>query len=136
MTEVEGELTDATFPPAAYERMARVLRVGLFVSLALLIGALAVYLVMHPSATSAAAIASNPILQFLNLTGLATGLATGNPSAYLTLGLLVLVATPIVRVLFGFYYFRRGGERALTGITFAVIVVLLIGLLVIGPFVR
>jgi len=130
------EPADLTFPPAAYERMAVVLRVGLFVSLALLLGALVTYLLLHPSTSSTEAIGSNPILQFLSLSGLATGLASGAPGAYLTLGLLVLVATPIVRVASGFYYFRRGGERSLATITFVVIVLLLLGLFVIGPFVR
>lgn len=116
--------------------MAQVLRAGLYTSLLLLIGALVAYLLIHPSVMSAQAIASNPILQFLSLSGLATGLAAGDPAAYLTLGLLVLVATPILRVASGFYYFRRGGERTLTAITFTVIVLLLLGLLVIGPLVR
>jgi uncharacterized membrane protein len=136
MTEPQWDAEDRTLPPSAYLRMAIVLRVGLFASLALLIGALAAYLLIHPAAMSGAAISSNPILQFLNLPGLAGGLGAGNPAAYLTLGLLVLVATPIVRVASGFYYFRRGGERTMAGVTLAVILMLLFGLLVLGPLVR
>jgi uncharacterized membrane protein len=136
VTASPPEHVDPTFTASAYERMAVVLRAGLFASLALLVGALIAYLLIHPSATSAEAIASNPILQFLNVPGLAGGLAAGAPEAYLTLGLLVLVATPIVRVASGLYYFRRGGERALAAITFVVAVLLLVGLLVIGPLIR
>jgi uncharacterized membrane protein len=127
---------DPTLPPSAYERMAWLLRAGLLTSLTLLVGALVAYLVLHPAETSAHAIATNPILVFLSAGGLWSGLAAGNSAAYLTLGLLVLVATPILRVASGFYYFRRGGERGLAAITFAVLVMLLLGLLVIGPLVR
>ncbi len=116
--------------------MARLLRVGLAISLAWLIGSLLMFLLRNPSETSAQAIGSNPILSFLSAGGLVGGLAAGNPSAYLTLGLLALVATPIVRVASGLYYFRRGGERGLATITFVVLVLLLAGLLVLGPLVR
>jgi uncharacterized membrane protein len=127
---------DLTFPPTVYERMARVLRGGLYASLLLLLAALAVYLIEHPSLTSSQAIGSNPILQFLSAGGLAGGLASGSPAAYLTLGLIVLVATPILRVASGLYYFRRGGERTMSALTVTVLVLLLLGLLVIGPLVR
>jgi uncharacterized membrane protein len=127
---------DRTFPRPAYERMARVLRAGLYASLAILIGGTLAYLLLHPGATSAEAIGSNPIVRFLNVSGLLDGLAFGAPAAFLTLGLLVLVATPLVRVVAGFYYFRRGGERTMALITLVVIVLLLLGLLVIGPLVR
>jgi uncharacterized membrane protein len=134
LPEVETE--DRTLPPSAYERMALLLRGGLFVSLALLVGGVVAYRWMNPSTTSAQAISSNPILRFLTLPGLAGGLAAGDPSAFLTLGLIVLVATPILRVAGGFYYFRRGGERGLEAITFIVLVLLVVGVLVIGPLVR
>jgi uncharacterized membrane protein len=81
-------------------------------------------------------LSTNPILGYLSFPGLGSGLASGAVEAFLTLGLVVLVATPIVRVLSGFYYFRRGGERAMTMITLVVLVMLLVGLLVIGPLVR
>jgi uncharacterized membrane protein len=127
---------DPTLPPSAYARMAGVLRVGLGISLGLLVVSLVAYLGTHSSESAAHAIATNPILSFLSAGGLAQGLATGNVAAYLTLGLLALVATPIVRVASGFYYFRRGGERGLATITFVVLILLLFGLLVLGPLVR
>ena len=123
-------------PDEAYVRMSFVLRAGLLASLAILVIGMIVYLVTQPGATSGSAISSNPILQYLNVTGLAQGLASGSPEAYLTLGLLVLVATPIVRVGSGFYYFQRGHESTLAAVTFTVLVLLLVGLLVIGPFLR
>jgi uncharacterized membrane protein len=128
--------TRTELPVAAYERMTLVLRVGLYVSVAVLLASLAAYLLLHPGATSGEAIASNPILGYLGLTGLARGLVAGTPASYLTLGLLVLVATPVVRVISGCYYFERNGERTMALVTFAVLVLLLVGLLVIGPWVH
>ncbi|MGA8604047.1 MAG: DUF1634 domain-containing protein [Thermoplasmata archaeon] len=123
-------------PPDAYVRMALVLRVGLGLSLALLAGGLVAYVVAHPDASSSSILAQTPILSYLSFAGLGSGLASGSIEAYLTLGLVVLVATPILRVFSGFYYFRRAGERTMTAITFAVFVLLLVGVLAIGPYVR
>jgi len=125
-----------TLPDSAYSRMTLVLRGGLFLALGIMVAALVWYLLVFPSATLADAIATNPILNYLGATGLAHGLADGAPAAYLTLGLLALVATPILRVASGFYYFRLGHERAMEGITFAVLVMLFFGLLVLGPLIR
>jgi len=127
---------DPRLPDSAYGRMALVLRAGLVLALAIMIGALVWYLVAFPSATLADAIATNPILGYLDAAGLVHGLLVGAPAAYLTLGLLVLVATPILRVASGFYYFRQGGERAMVAITFSVLVMLFFGLLVLGPLIR
>lgn len=123
-------------PPAAYARMTFVLRVGLGLSLAILGGGLIAYLLSHPGGSSSSVLSGNPILGFLSLQGLASGLGAGNVGAFLTLGLVVLVATPIVRVLSGLYYFRQAGERTMTGITLGVFLLLLVGLLIIGPYVR
>ncbi|MGP8077628.1 MAG: DUF1634 domain-containing protein [Thermoplasmata archaeon] len=122
-------------PDEAYERMALVLRVGLVASLAIFLGAIGTYLALHPRAGWSSSEA-NPSGGFLNLPGLASGLAGGSPVAFLTLAVLLLVATPLVRVLSGLYYFQRGGERALAGIALTVFVLLLFGLLVLGPWVR
>jgi len=123
-------------PPEAYVRMTLVLRVGLGVALAILGGGLVVYVVANPGASSSSVLSGNPILAYLSFPGLGSGLVSGSVGAYLTLGLIVLVATPIVRVLSGFYYFRRGGERAMTAITLSVFVMLMVGILLIGPYIR
>jgi uncharacterized membrane protein len=131
-----GTVPERSLPAEAYRRMTMVLRTGLVASLLVLGGGLVVYLAERSSRSASAVISSNPILQYLTLPGLASGLLAGSVEAYLTLGLLILVATPIVRVVSGFYYFRRGGERAMSAITFGVIVLILVGLLVLGPLVR
>jgi uncharacterized membrane protein len=126
---------DDRLPAEAYREMTVVLRAGLVLALALLTGALIAYLIVHPSATSQTVIATNPILTYLSFDGLVHGLATGRREAYLTLGLLVLLATPIARVVTGAYYFHRDGEREMTAITVTVFVLLLVGLFVIGPYI-
>jgi len=131
-----GPGVDVRLPLAAYSRMTLVLRAGLVSSLSILAVTLGFYLVREPSLTSEGVIGSNPALQYLGLNGLVSGLAAGSVPAYLTLGLLVLVATPLVRVLSGFYYFQRGGERVMAGVTITVFALLLVGLLVVGPLVR
>ena len=123
-------------PPAARLRMVLILRIGLLASLAILAASVVAYLVQHPGTDFRSVVGSNPILEYLGLPGLAHGLLTGSVEAYLTLGLLVLVATPILRVASGLYYFSRDRERALTEVTLTVLVLLIVGLLVIGPFVR
>jgi len=123
-------------PPEAYARMTLVLRLGLIVALAILGGGVVVYVLVNPGMTSSAVLSNNPILNYLSVAGLGSGLATGSVSAVLTLGLIVLVATPILRVVSGLYFFAKVGERAMAAITFTVLLLLLLGILVIGPFVR
>jgi len=123
-------------PDEAYRRMTLVLRVGLGLAIAILGGGIVAYLLANPGESSSTVLSNNPILSYLSLPGLGSGLADGSIGAVLTLGLIVLVATPIVRVVSGLYYFRKVGERAMAAISFTVLVLLLIGLLVIGPHVR
>ncbi len=123
-------------PPEAYVRMTLVLRIGLGVALALLTGGIIAYVATNPGATSSTVLSTNPILAYLSFPGLASGLASGSIGAFLTLGLVVLIATPVLRVVSGMYYFRKGGEREMTAISFTVLVLLLLGLLVIGPYIR
>jgi uncharacterized membrane protein len=121
--------------PEAYTRMTLVLRAGLAVAVGILLGALVAYLVTHPNATSQAILASNPIVGYLNPEGLYQGLVNGHRQAYLTLGLLVLLATPILRVVTGAYYFYKDGERAMAAIASTVFVLLIFGLVLIGPYI-
>ncbi len=123
-------------PDVEYRRMSFILRTGLAIALILMVVGVLVYLFFHPHLDLAQALAHNPILRYLGFTGLVAGLAAGNPAAVLTVGLLALVATPILRVVTGFYYFRHGGERTLELVTLTVLLLLLFGLFVLGPVLR
>ena len=133
---LKGPFPHPHIPDDAYRRMTLVLRVGLVTALGILIIALSAYLVVHPGQMSGPVIASNPIVQYLNLGALGQGLASGAPEAYLALGIFALFATPILRVATGVYYFRRGHERTIAAVTFAVLILLVLGVLVIGPWLR
>jgi uncharacterized membrane protein len=135
-SEPVGRPSVRPLPPEAYTRMTFVLRLGLGISLATLAGGLVVYLLQNPGASSTSVLSGNPTVNYLSFSDLASGLASGSVGAVLTLGLVLLVATPIVRVASGFYFFGKAGERAMTVITFAVLALLLLGVLFIGPLVR
>ena len=123
-------------PDEAYVRMTLVLRVGLGLSLAILAGGLVAYWSPTRGPRRRPCCPETRSSSTSSFPGLFSGLASGSVEAFLTLGLVVLVATPIVRGLSGFYYFRRGGEREMTAITLGVFALLLVGLLVLGPLVR
>ncbi len=141
-------MTDASAPPgpfaegggpeplAVYTRMAWVLRVGLVLALALLGGALVALVVRSPHQDAGAWVRSDPFAPYFELANLGPGLAAGAPGAFLTLGVLVLIATPVVRVVTGIYYFLGRRERALAAIATVVLVLLIVGLVVFGPWVR
>ncbi len=123
-------------PPAAYAGMAAVLRAGLYVALALLVGATVALVAREPTSAAANWISNNPLPRYLGLRSLADGLAAGRAEAYLTLGVFALIATPVVRVIAGAITFVRHGERRMGAITVTVLALLLVGLLVVGPLVR
>lgn len=133
---VPGEGRTQDLPDSAYAIMTRALRGGLILSLVILTGALVAYLIANPSESFSQVLATNPILQYLGLVSLATALGQGVPEAYLTLGILVLLATPILRVVVGFYYFHRNGEKVIARIALTVTILLLFGLLVVGPLIH
>ncbi len=116
--------------------MAAVLRVGLYVALALLVGAIVALVAREPASAAASWISSNPLPNYLGLRALAKGLAAGRAEAYLTLGVFALIATPVVRVAAGAITFVRHGERRMGAITITVLALLFVGLLVVGPLVR
>lgn len=127
---------ERSLPPEAYRRMTLVLRAGLLTALVLLVAGVIAYRFVDPSVGSGEVVRSNPIAGYLDPLGLAHGLAAGSVEAYLTLGLLALIATPILRVFSGFYYFRRGREQTMAAVTLTVFLLLLAGLFVVGPFLR
>jgi len=123
-------------PNSVYREMALTLRVGLVAALALLGGATVALVARRPSSSSASWISPNPLIRYLDPRVLASGLVSGAPEAYLTIGVYALVATPVVRVATGLYSFYRHGERRMGALTTVVLALLVLGLLVIGPMIR
>jgi len=127
----ESEVRDLS--PQAYVTMTRVLRLGLLLALSVLGIVVSIYVAVHPTESFSSVLSANPITDYLTPGGLAAGLDGLHLEAFLTVGILLLIATPIVRVFAGFYYFRRQGHAALSRVTFVVFVLLLLGLLALGP---
>jgi uncharacterized membrane protein len=119
--------------PQAYRRMALVLRSGVALAAVLLGGGLVDLVLRHPQGTLFGFLNANPIEGYLTASGLVQGIAAGHSQAVLTLGILVLVATPFARVATGWYYFQRAGDRPMARIGLVVLALLLFGLLVLGP---
>lgn len=124
---------DPTLPPRAYERMALLLRFGVLASGLMLGGGLIVYLLQHPSETFTGILSVNPIQNYLNGGTLFSALASGRPEAWMTLGILVLIAATVGRVALAARYFFAGRERALGAVTLTVAILLLVALFVVGP---
>jgi len=58
---------------------------------------------------------------------LVAGLIALEPAAFLWLGLLAVIATPVSRVIVAGVSFARRGDRTLAAISFGIIVVIIIG---------
>ena len=69
----------------------------------------------------------------LDLTTLLSGLAAGNPIFLIQAGLIVLLATPVARVLASVLLFAAEKDKLYVAVTLFVLIVLLFGLFVIGP---
>jgi uncharacterized membrane protein len=123
-------------PSETHVAMGRVLQIGLFISMVLLMVSLGAFLLHHPTEPPSHLITSNPLAKYLSPQGLLAGLIGLHPEAYMTLAVIVLAVTPAVRVFTGFYYFVRMGDRPLAEITLTVFLLLLLGFLVIGPILR
>lgn len=66
----------------------------------------------------------------LDVAGLLPGLIALEPTAWLWLGLVVVVATPIMRVVAALAGFAGRGETAMVGVSVAILVVVGVGVLV------
>ncbi len=121
-------------PLRAYQNMAIVLRAGLGITVTLFVAGLALFFTEHFGESLSTVFSSNTFLRYLNPGTLVSGLAHGDPAAVLSLGMFVLVATPMARVLTGMIYFREHGERDMTVVTLIVLTLLLVGALLLGPF--
>ncbi|MHB8352193.1 MAG: DUF1634 domain-containing protein [Thermoplasmata archaeon] len=121
-------------PLSAYANMAIVLRAGLLLAVGLFASGLVLFFVRHPAEDLTRLESVNYFVRYLDPRILFPALAAARPGALLTLGILVLVATPMARVLTGVYYFHQHGEREMTIVTATVLAMLLLGTLVLGSY--
>ena len=116
-------------PDARLEHLiSALLRAGISVSLTLIFAGTVVSFVHHPDYTnSAEALArlTRPGMAPHDLREVGAGLATIRGQAIVMLGLLVLMATPVLRVAVSLVSFLRSRDRAFALLTSAVLFLLL-----------
>lgn len=127
---------DPTFSPAAYERVAGLLRAGIVGFLALAGSGMLLQLVLHPTESDSSLLAPGSGTAYPSDPMFVNGLLSLQPSALILLGVFVMVAVTIGRVVLAVVDFYRGRERILAGISAAVVLLLALGLLVVAPLVR
>jgi uncharacterized membrane protein len=112
--------------------ISTVLRVGVLVSLVLILIGTAVTFIHHTDyITSTAALSDlrNGRLDYpTTLSGVVRGIADGEGRAIVAAGLLTLLATPILRVAISLAIFAVTGDRTFLAITFAVLALLIASL--------
>jgi uncharacterized membrane protein len=96
-------------------RLARVLQLGTYVSMALIVTGAALFLLGGGSPLDA----GPP----LDVGPLLADLAAGRASGFLWLGVLGILATPMLRVLGALIGFVRAGEWRMAGVAAAIVVV-------------
>jgi uncharacterized membrane protein len=127
---------DPTFPPSVYERTARLLRAGVLVFFLLAVVGMIAALAQNPSETVSTLLSSTPAVGFGSFGSLWARLVVLEPTAIITLGIYVMVAVTIARVVYAMVDFYRGRERVLAALSGCVVVLLIVGLFVVAPFVH
>jgi uncharacterized membrane protein len=115
--------------------LGRVLRIGVSVTVAILLLGLGLFVVDQLGAdhiTRDAAMGRGVPIQALTPGAIIDGLAAGNPASVIQLGLLALILTPIARVAVTTILFWRQGDRPFILFSGIVLMILVLGLLGIG----
>ena len=113
---------EANLPPHMRRWVTYVLRGGVILASSLLV----IGLVLWAIDGTPSEVASGGVT---GTTTLAAGIASGSAFAFLLLGLLVLVLTPLARVIVSLALFSRARDRAFVALTAFVMVVLLLSVL-------
>ncbi|MCI4350475.1 MAG: DUF1634 domain-containing protein [Thermoplasmata archaeon] len=116
-----GRAEEENLPPRLRGLVTKLLRIGVGATAILMISGLVLLFLGGRSASSV-----------LNVIPRRLGaeLLAGNPLAVLYAGVLVLLATPLVRVTVSAGLFAHAGDRAFTGITLLVLALLALSILV------
>jgi uncharacterized membrane protein len=108
--------------------MGRLLQVGvLLASICVLLGGV-LFLRDHGGPMANYRVFTRQPPELRELKTLLAALATGRPEAIIQLGVLMLIATPIARVIFAAFAFAMERDRLYTIISLIVLAVLIVGL--------
>ncbi len=116
--------------------ISNLLKYGVLVSTILVVIGLVMLFLNTPQAFPSSVqqlVASNYGKPTLNLSQLFDGVAAANPVFLIQLGLIVLLATPVARVVASVMMFAAERDMLYVAITLIVLAVLLFGLFIIGP---
>lgn len=127
---------DPTFPPAVYARTSRLLRSGVVGFFLLASAGMIAGLWENPTQTVSSLVTSNPVTEFGSVGTFLSQLFGFAPGAVITLGIFVMVAVTIGRVIYAAVDFYRGRERLLAGLSATVVALLILGLFIVAPFVH
>jgi uncharacterized membrane protein len=108
--------------------IAHLLRAGVLAAALVVIGGAIPYLGFHPWARVAYRTFQNEPVELKTVHGILPAAFSGHVLAIMQLGLLLLIATPIARVLFSVFAFAREGDRMYVVFTLIVLAVLLYSL--------
>lgn len=104
------------------------LRAGVITSSAFVLGGGVWYLIRHGSGMPAYATFHGVPPALRTFAGIVHGLAAGDSRSWIQFGLLLLIATPVARVLFSIFAFADERDWAYVGITAIVAAILLFSL--------
>ena len=116
--------------------ISNLLKFGVIISSAFVILGLALIFVKNPPAfptTVEQLTSSNFGKTTLDVRVLFSGVAAANPIYVIQLGLIILLATPVLRVLASVLLFAAEKDRTYVVITLIVLAILLFSIFVIGP---
>jgi len=108
--------------------IAQLLRAGVLTAALVVIGGAIPYLASNPRARVNYRSYHGEPPQLRTVPGIVHSAFSGNPLAIMQLGLLILIATPIARVVFSAFAFSREGDYMYVAFTLIVLAVLLYSL--------
>lgn len=108
--------------------MGRLLQVGVLLSSACVLVGGVLYLRAHAGGVANYRVFASEPANLRTLKGLMVSLCAGRPSAIIQLGVLLLIATPIARVVFAAFSFAMERDRLYVAISLTVLAVLIFGL--------
>jgi uncharacterized membrane protein len=112
--------------------MGRLLQVGVLLAATVVLAGGAMYMVAHSSERANYRVFSGMPFDVRHPAALLRGMARGDSTAIIELGILLLVATPICRVVFAVIAFAVECDRLYMAISLTVLLVLLYGMLLAG----
>jgi uncharacterized membrane protein len=109
--------------------MGRLLQVGVLLSSFVMVAGGVLYMRAHSGETPNYRVFSSEPQRLRHFDGVLGGIKTGDPAALIQLAVLLLIATPVARVVFGLVAFLIERDKLFVMISLIVLAVLLYGFL-------